>query len=166
MLNDHRTLDPMTTRPDMVGNHGRAWKVDLREALRLAGMRPEEDAALEVWIVEAPWAHPVWHSYAITLMHLRPMPGRETTFHLEGASHEMWVDALDPNVPRDPTLKNAQCARLQPSNFAAQMIEETDDTARARIEGAVHAILDGYLSPDTDFSHQWVTFFGDNMMKR
>src|SRR5215831_4724961 len=87
--------DQITATPDIIGHHGRAWKCHLDEGRRIKDARPEDDATLAHWVIEAPWAHPCWHSYSLVLIHLRPMPdGRETKFYLPCASHEMWLYAL------------------------------------------------------------------------
>lgn len=51
-------------------------------------------------------------------------------------------------------------------NFAAQMICRGGDIEAARrIEVCVDDIMAGILSPDTDFSQQWIARFGSNMIK-
>jgi hypothetical protein len=160
--------DPIATAPDLSGPHGRAWKCNFTEGWRIMGVRPEEDATLVHWLIEAPWAHPAWHSYSLVLVHLRPLPdGRDTFFYLPCASHEMWLWAIDAGEDRRPLIATGvvQGHWLQPQNFAAQFTEESDAAALARIERAVQEICDGVLSPDTDFKRDWVKRFGDNMIK-
>lgn len=164
-------IDQIDLVPDVSGRHGKAWRAHLAAALARAGIKPENDAGLVVWIVEAPWAHPAWHSYAIVCVHLRPMADkRPTKIYLDGATHEIWVYALDPRGKRqalieNPTFGAETCQFLTPCNFAAQFIEPSDDAARGRVEAAVRAICDGALSPDTDFVRHWAHLFGSNMMK-
>lgn len=160
--------DKIDVTPTIVGPHGRAWICDTDEFRRWKHVKPEDDGSLVIWCVEAPWAHPVWHSYMICLMHLRPLPGaRETKIYLDGATHEMWVYALDNQKPRQPFIKGqADPAVLTPLNFAAQFIEVTDDLALGRIKQAVIDITEGKVSPDTDFTPMWVGRFGGNMMLR
>ena len=155
--------------PVIAGPHGRAWTCDLAEGRRIMAIRPEDDATLIDWVIEAPWAHPVWHSYSLVLVHLRPMPdGRETKFHLPCASHEMWLYALDARRDRRPLIATGivEGHWLQPGNFAAQFIEANDADALARVARTVQDICDGVLSPDTDFMREWIARFGDNMTKR
>lgn len=151
------------------GAMGKAWQCDLAKARQNNSIPTSEDAALAHWIVEAPWAHPIWHSYFIVLIHLRPLPDIPTYIYLKGATHELWVIAIDPKANRQEILDRAIDSNkwlLHPLNFAAQMVEENDRLAIARIEQAVQDIVDGKLNPDTDFSHQWITRFGDNMVRR
>jgi len=157
--------DPIKTTPDIDG-HAKAWRLDLAAAQKLCNIKPEDDGALDVWIVEAPWANLAWHSYGIVLVHLRPMPdNRETRFYLKDASHEIWVYALDPNQDRNEMLKTGALAFLTPKNFAAQFIEPNDDEARKRVETSVRMICAGNLSPDSDYLRAWTKLFGDNMIK-
>jgi hypothetical protein len=161
-------VDPISARPVIAGKHGKAWLCDLAEARRRLSVRDEDDGTLAHWIVEAPWAHPVWHSYSIVLVHLRPMPdGRKTLIYLDDASHELWVMACDPNKDRNGVLAGGSVDGLwlYPKNFAAQFIEITDELAQERVKRAVEAVCDGRLSPDTDFISAWAQLFGDNMLK-
>ena len=153
--------------PTVNGLAGRAWRCDL-EALRgRLKVAPEDDGTVVMWVVEAPWAHPLWHSYALVLVHLRPMPdGRPTKIYLDGASHELWLYALNPKCDRGKAVQGqAPLQWLTPVNFAAQLIEPSDTAAFARIHRTVEAICAGRLNPDTDARSQWTTLFGDNMMR-
>ena len=117
-------------------------------------------------VVEAPWAHPIWHSYAVILVHLRPLPdGRPTKFYLAAATHEIWLYALDPDQPRQPMIEFGQPKWLTPMNFGAQFIAASDEAAKLKVEEAVQDIVAGKLSPDTDFIRHWAYRFGDNMLK-
>lgn len=168
---------PLTLPPTMVGKHGRAWRCDIAEGLRLAVAQgvlasPAHDATVAKWVVEAPWAHPVWHSYALTVIHLRPIEpvprNNEIIFYKPNATHELWLAALNPEVDLNEvaaTGLDRKGASMLPLNFAAQFVEVTDDLARERVHGSVRAILDGTLNPDTDAISQWVALYGDNMMK-
>ena len=159
--------DPITQPPDIEGPHGRAWKVDLG---RIKDRKPE-DSGLVHWIIECPSANPIWHSYSLILIHLRPIEGHETIYHMDGATHELWLNVLDPNGDRRKIFEighvgEESCQWLAPSNFASQIIEVTDELALERIENAVRMICNGNLSPDTDFRFQWIKLFGNNMIKK
>lgn len=157
-------------KPAFEGQHGQAWICDLPALLNLSNLKPEDDACLRMWIVEAPWAHPVWHSYLIYLVHLRDMPDqRPTIFHVPDATHEFVLYAMDPDADREAVITGRvmpfkMC--LQPVNFAAQLVEIRDDLAIERIEAAIRDICDGKLSPDTDAQSQWIERFGNNMIKK
>lgn len=162
-------MDEITAKPDITGEYGKAWKCDLDEARRIMGKNPSDDATLIHWLVEAPWAHPAWHSYSLVLIHLRPMDdSRETKFYLPCASHELWVYAVNPDANRQEMITEGfvEGMWLSPKNFAAQIVELNDEDALERIESTVHEICDGILSPDTDFIRDWISRYGNNMVKR
>lgn len=160
--------DPIAVPADIDCPHGKAWRCNLTEGHRINRIRPDDDATLVHWIIEAPWAHPAWHSYSLVLIHLRPLPeGRSSLIYLPGASHEMWLFALDPKRDRRPLIASCTPDRnfMEPANFMAQFIARNDEGALSRIERAVEDICDGRLSPDTDFRREWIARFGDNMVK-
>jgi hypothetical protein len=158
--------EPMMTVPDKLGAAGRAWRIDLA-ALSTALAIPIENSSLVAsWIIEAPWAHPLWHSYNLTLVHLRPMEGvGEPIVYRQGATHELLLFALDPEAPREPMLRSARPRWLYPANFAAQLVEASDAAASARVEATVDLVVAGELNPDTDFRRQWIALFGDDMVR-
>jgi hypothetical protein len=162
--------DPITRAPDIVGPHGQAWRCDIATACKNLDIAPEDQGCLVQWIIEAPWAHPAWHSYMLVLVHLRPLPvSGQIIFHLEGATHELWLYALNADKAREPAIAGDKDGVLglclSPKNFGAQIKEASDEAALSRIEDAVRLICKGELSPDTDFLRQWIRLFGDNMVK-
>jgi hypothetical protein len=161
--------DEITAPPTVYGRHGRAWTCNIAVGLKMKNIPPEKSGTLVHWVVEAPWAHPVWHSYSIVLVHLRPIKGLQApVIYLDGATHEIWVDAMNPDQSRNRMIETGivDGEWLRPKNFAAQFIEPADDMALSRVFLAVQAICDGKLSPDTDFRRQWEGLFGDNMVKK
>jgi hypothetical protein len=160
---------PVGTEPVLKGEHGRAWLCSLDEGYKRMGIKPEQDACICHWVIEAAWAHPAWHSYSLFCQHLRPMAGYDqpVIFHLEDATHELLLFSLDPRKDRESLIKTGivDGRWLQPANFAAQFIELDDELARSRIRSTVQEIVDGTLSPDTDFLQMWVKRFGGNMVK-
>jgi hypothetical protein len=164
-----KITDNVTLPPAIIGPYGRAWFCDNGAGRKQMGIRDDSDATLAHWVVEAPYAHPVWHSYSIVLLHLRPMfDDRPTIFYVDGATHEMWVYALNPGVDREPLIKTGivDGSWLFPGNFGAQFIEIADELAALRIKQAVQSICDGQLSPDTDHQRAWQALFGSNMIKK
>jgi len=167
MLRPSHTDDPIAKVPDIAGTAGKAWQIDLKALRQNLGCSERDDAMVAVWVVEAPFANPFWHSYAMVLVHLRPLAdARPTKFYLDGATHEMWLAALNPDVPRARAILGMETwAPLAPLNFAAQIKEASDDAAQGRIRDAVSRVCTGTLNPDTDFIRQWMHLFGDNMIK-
>lgn len=160
-------IDPITVPPVLSGAKGKAWLTNNAEGRRIKNVPLERDACLSHWVIEAPWAHPAWHSYSLITVHLRPMDNTPTEFYLNDATHEMWLFAIDPSKNRNELISNGITNGhwLSPINFGAQFIEISDDLARDRIRNAVQMICDGKLSPDTDHRREWVRLFGDNMLK-
>jgi len=154
--------DVITTPPTIETEYARIWHItplDQETPKRLLGTG--------LWLIEAPWAHPFWHSYALSLINLAVVPPDAPyppIIYLPGATHEMVLLALDPESPRQPMIDGLDFRLLTPANFAAQMIMPDDAAAIANVERALGLIADGQLSPDTDFIRDWVRLFGDSMM--
>jgi hypothetical protein len=163
--------------PVLAGPHARIWRCDYAAGYRRQGIAPDlaaTSAQIGEWLIEAPEAHPVWHSYFLSLMHLRwnGQPGTDPIkFYLPCASHEMWLHALHPEGDRNALVAYGLPATfgaphvLVPLNFTAQIVELSDRDAIVRIERALQEICNGELSPDTDHLSQWVKRFGNNMMR-
>jgi hypothetical protein len=136
----------------ITGPHGKAW------VPRLKHTRPDHAASVSNWIVEAPWAHPIWHSYIIGCVHLREIEGvKPATIVHEGATHEIVVFALDPDHRVD---LDQPPRRLTPANYVGQWQAASDAAAAELVEKCVRAICHGSLSPDTDFRRHWERIFG------
>ena len=149
--------------PDLVGAHGRAWKYDMEACARRYPSGPTAELTVASWIVEARYAHPMWHSYLVAAVALRDMPGvPKAVVHLQGATHEVMVYALNPEQPR---AINAAPQYLTPANFHGQWRAESDAAAVRFIEETVHLVIDGHLSPDTDFRRDWIARFSASNMK-
>ena len=155
--------DKITTPPTLKGQYGQAWKLDLSTT-----KNKREHATLAMWLIEAPNAHPAWHSYLIAMVHLRPMNGYETKFYKKDATHELWVFALNPDKNRQDIIDcvdNGSKQLLMPRNYGGQFIEITDELAIERIENTVKEIVEGKLSPDTDYMSEWIKRYGNDMIK-
>lgn len=152
--------DVITTPPTIdAGMLGRAWKIDT------SILKPPHGCVVH-WLVEAGWAHPFWHSYHLSMIHLRPIEDTPPpTLYLPGATHEIVLQALNPDQPRQPAIDKNVWHYLTPTNFCSQMIYKDDAEAIAQCDAAAKAICEGRLSPDTDYIRYWVALFGDNMLK-
>lgn len=163
-------MDEITTPPTLVGSVGRAWLFDIEEQTSRLKLPPHSSIAQ--WLIEAPWAHPIWHSYVLSLIHLRPLGERSDASlitYLKGATHELVLYALDPELKREGALNDCRLvarACLSPKNYADQLIAPDDAAAAERIRAAVQDIIDGRLSPDTDHQAAWIARFGGHMMKK
>lgn len=152
------------TPPTLLGQHGEAWEHDLAGAVArgLTNSEAPLDAQVASWIARAPYAHPFWHSYWISCVNLRDFQGvPPAVITLPGATHEVMVFALD---PKHETTVDDFPHRLTPVNFVGQFIEPSDEAAAARIRQTVQDVIDGRLSPDTDFRYEWACrFSGSNL---
>ncbi len=164
---NHR-LDAISRAPDMNGPAGKAWLVNIDEVFAnnpaLAG---KPHAQVAAWLVEAPYAHPLWHSYGFSLIHTGKVPGLdECHLYVPGATHELVIFALDPDKSRDGALRtNLIKSRLEPINFGAQFIASSNELAIERVRGDIQLVIDGQLSPDTDYRSMWIAKYGDNMVR-
>jgi hypothetical protein len=152
---------------DISGPHGRAWRADL--AAILAQQRAKHGSAppLELnvcgWYVHAPFSHPIWPCVAINCISLRDVLGwPPAKINLEGATHELFVGAIDPDTP---VRIDRFAPTLRPINYAGQFIAGDDDEARERVEAAVREVCAGTLNPDSDGRHQWAARFSRSNFK-
>ena len=107
-------------------------------------------AALRAVLLRRPDAHPVWHTYQVSLVHLRPLPGGPAPkLTSADASHEIVILALDPEHEADPQVPST-IRPLMPPNLAHQLRGRTDDAALTVFAAFVQALLVGELNPDTD----------------
>jgi len=163
----HADQDLISIPPTIAGKHARAWRLDFIAILALLERRRDEMTVIVTWLIEAVWASKTGeaHSYKISLGHLRPvacMP--DAVIYLEGATHQIVVEALDPRYPRQFALDKGDFAVIEPANFAAQMVKSSDAAAEIAIGVAVRMICDGVLNPDAEWRANWAAIFGDNMM--
>jgi hypothetical protein len=150
------------TPPNLIGTHGQAWVPDNETIARKHPDRPSIDLRTGTWIVHIPSANPHWSYYMISCISLRDVPGIPSAIrYLDNATHEIVVAAINPGSP--PPLDDViQC--LYPINFVGQFIAKDDEAARLQIEVSIKEIINGILSPDTDFVSQWVERYGDHCL--
>lgn len=158
--------DPVEAEPTIHTRLGRAWALDVRAMADKRDIQPGSDLSVAGWLIEAPFAHRVWHSYWLVVVSLTQSKFNpvEPIIHLPGATHELWLYALDPQQPRQNIFRKGIPDCLFPMNFAAQLID-TNAGVTDRLREAAVDILEGRLSPDTDWIRVWATRFGDNMLR-
>src|SRR5574340_355778 len=125
-------------KPDLQGRFGKAWKQDEKSSIkRNPDFKPQSESTLIGWIVYGPSYHPLWDYYYIGCVFLKDIEGMPPAIiHLEGATHEVFVIALNPD--HTPAL-NDGLYMLTPINFSAQFIS-TDEEALKKMEDAVREI--------------------------
>ncbi len=107
-------------------------------------------ACLGSVLLYRPEAHPLWHSYQVSLVHLRPMEGvRDGSLTSPDATHEIHIFALDPESTPDPADPST-IERLRPPNLVYQLRGRTDDGALDIFRAFVADLSSGVLNPDTD----------------
>lgn len=114
----------------------------------------------KTWVLKAPWAHPLWHSYAVIIYDLTTkvdgLP--DPVIYMEGATHELMVLALNPEKPVGPGLHF-----LRPANHGYQFKADSNEAATARVIALLDEMAAGILSPDTDFRSMWDVRFRDGV---
>lgn len=117
------------------------------------------------WLVSAPWAHPLWHSYAFLLYDLTTPLEKPSFKKREDVTHEMLVYAMHPDrkphVASDMKDWNLDGCCLRPANHGYQFAAPSHEAAHTRIAALVEMIEGQRLSPDTDFRRDWDSLFAD-----
>lgn len=162
-------LDPPTMTSTM--GLSRAWEVDFSKVVWSRSGRnptPEQlEAQVCAWLILAPYAHPIWHSYMLACYSLVPLPGQpDAHIYVPGATHEMLLMVLDPAVQERYDLRTPLGQYvLTPCNFAAQFIARDKESAASLIRDTVRDVVDMRLNPDTDYLQHWIARFGAGMIK-
>lgn len=138
-----------TKAPDIKGM-GRAWRVTATPEAEFTSATVGSD-----WLVHAPYGHPFWWWYAVSVVHLRPLPGMPPPNMVrEDATHEIMFLALDPSHPLPDVDNWAAMKYLTPPDLAWQFIVDRDEQAKELGDLVVRHICDGQ-SPDQDFRTYW-----------
>lgn len=116
--------------------------------------KPDEQATLAGWLIDAPGQSPAWRHYLLSVIHLRAIDGAPpASIRIAGATHELILCALDP--ARNPNLFDRETiVPLLPLNAEAQFRVETDAQAVSLAEKAARAICDGVLPAEPAFPGQ------------
>ena len=147
------------------GTHGRAWPCNRAAALRAARVKAGADAVIADWIITTPAAHHLVHTCHLALLHLRPGPaGDDVRISVPGATHELWVMAMDPRAPREDLVHGTALPvhHYYAQVFAAQIVAADDADAIARMAATITLIVNGDLNPVDQ--PQWIELFGDAMV--
>ena len=141
------------------------------EGLDPSHIRRERDGATPfgaVWIVHAPWAHPAWQDYAVSLADLKPAGPSPAIKFRDDFTHEVLVYAIDPKreIRTGANREDWSVPTFRDANHGYQFAAANDDEAYDRIASVVQAIEDGRVSPDTDYKSDWDRIFTDGMTLR
>lgn len=111
----------------------------------------------KAWWLHAPWAHPLWNSYLVSLVDLTTPTGNPPMLMAPDVTHELLVFALNPEFPKETWPPR----RLEPANYGYQFAAADHATAERRIVEILDQISSQQLSPDTDFRSSWDMLFED-----
>lgn len=132
---------------DQTGSVGCAWKLQ---------SDPKSPACLVAWLVDRPGAHPWWHCYIVSVVHLRDAPGVEPAKKsYPEAAYEFQIITINPEECPTPDPDAKDFPLLLPPDVIYQFHGVTDEEAVRIGALAITAIVDGLLSPDTDFKSAW-----------
>ena len=116
-----------------------------------------------LWLVDAPWAHPAWQQYLMSLCDLTTGMGEQPVIQMQPATHELIVWAVDPRVEVETGERIVDWkfdkALLTPPNQLQQFHADSDDAAVARVDQVVELIEARRLSPDSDVQADWDRLF-------
>lgn len=116
--------------------------------------RPDQQATLAAWLINAPGQSPAWSDYMVGIIHLRDIPGvKPASINRPGATHELLICALDPAENPDPGDIET-IVPLSPINAAVQFTGNSDEQAIHIGEQATRAICDGYMPAEPALSGQ------------
>lgn len=122
------------------------------------------------WFIFAPWAHPVWSEYYVSLAVLETRFKSEDPVLLkEGVTHELVIFAINPDTPYggEEELKAGNRPQLlMPANHGYQFTAESNQAALDRVQSLVTLIEQKKLSPDTDYRFAWDHVFADGASLR
>lgn len=119
------------------------------------------------WLLEEPWAHPIWSQYFAILVDLTTsLPGRPApVLQQPGVTHEFLLWALDQKFPMgNLPFANQEFHHLEPPNHAYQFEAESGhDEAFNRIDQLMQRITRREINPDTDARPTWHREFADGV---
>ena len=146
--------------PDLTGV-GRAWRIDTAPGAR---REPAHVAGLRSYLLNGPW-HPAWSWWLIGCVHLRPIEGVPPA-HLTYPEAEYELQILSLNPDRPVNVDEAEATGdwgdksipkfLTPPDLVYQFHGVTDAQAGQIADSVLRAIVDGGMSPDSDFRSSWV----------
>lgn len=143
--------------PDLRGGAGRAWRVQPKAET------PAHVANLAHWVVFAPSYHMIFRWYAISVIHLRDIEGVPPAVkHHADVTHEVVVAVLAEDPDWTDSIKTPMAT---PVNVSQQFVAENDADAVSTVGLLVRAVVDGCLSPDSDYRKLWTKMLSMDQKK-
>lgn len=149
--------------PDLYSKDGRikAWRIEQTQAHIDAHIREfgHPPAGIDSWYLTGPF-HPFWHWWHFAVVSLKDIPGippankqypeAEYEFAIWSLKGDVNIDACD-----RADLENRGFDFLHPADVTFHFHNVTDEQAREICHSAVSAVVNGHLSPDSDFRETW-----------
>lgn len=133
--------------PTLQGPAGKAWEI--------VG---DGGPGLVSYLLHVPGAHIAWGSWLVGVVHLRPVAGMAPPkLHYPTAGHEFLIVSVNPErhgMYADPD--GGPFHFLEPADVVYQFDGLTDAQAMLLGTLAAQRIVEGMLSPDSDFRRLWV----------
>lgn len=135
--------------PDATGPTGKAWAISIEPA------SPVDPTPLTAWLVWCPAAHPFWKWWVVQVLELRRFPSNRRRD--PKAEFEFIIYAIDPYACPEPDPEKARegYPELIPFDIVEQFHGVPSDQAKHLCMTAVHAIVNGMISPDEDHVADW-----------
>lgn len=137
--------------PDAQGPYGRAWLLQDKSG------KPDYQASCGAWLVNCPSAHPFWHWWLVGTTGLRDLPGvKPAVKQYPEAEYEFIIFSIDPQACPNPEPDDPKgYPHLTPIDVVEHFHGVSDHDAARICMSAVHAIVNGVLSPDQDYRSAW-----------
>jgi len=120
------------------------------------GSQPDKASWSIAYLIDAPWAHPIWSQYILLGY---PLDAPKVIRYRDDVNHEVMLFALDPEYPVKPEqLRDQKISLLQPANCGYQLNIQKDDFI-ILLDRIIEDIDARRLSPDTDFRFMWNDIF-------
>lgn len=116
--------------------------------------RPEHQAHVVAYLIDAPGWHPVWNQYQLAVVSLKEFDGvPDPILKFPGATHELLVVAINPEYQQTVSSMiqhgtDGKLPYLTPVNIAEQF-EATDEEMEKLAWLCGRAVVSGQLNPET-----------------
>lgn len=140
------------------GRWATAWRIPRPENHNVT----DWNGTVDHWLIHSEHAHPAWHYFWLSCVHLRPIEGqsRPPVLQFPDSTHEILLVALNPKYePWDPDTAmerlsamwdNNQSPMLTPINVIKQLRDATDEQATKMLELIAKSLTIGHLPLEPD----------------
>jgi hypothetical protein len=137
--------------PDIKTSFGKAWTLRVVKLKTAAA-----SACLGHWLLNVPGAHPFWENWHVMVISLADIPGVPPAHKkYPTAEYEFLIASINPEDCPSPSPDETSYPLLSPVDVAEQFDGVSEHDAVRVGFGAVRTILNGHMSPDSDFRRLW-----------